>query len=166
MCGPEKTQTSDNKQQTDQTQPRTGRPPGWMDGGRIPPGLRPACRPVPSHLVSPRRREHHRHPQHTTHIALSAARSLTGSKHGRLPRPRRPASPLSPPPPPPPPPLRLHHQALAEPNCAASAHLLSDQIDRLPEGLGPGAEERCIHSTWTPLADRLADSAVLPSIST
>jgi hypothetical protein len=51
MCGLEKTQTSDNKQQTDQTQPRTGRPPGWMDGGRIP---RPPSPCLPSRPVSSR----------------------------------------------------------------------------------------------------------------
>jgi hypothetical protein len=152
MYGPEKPQTATatNNTPTRPSPAPAGLRDGWMDGFRA--RLHPACRPVPSRILTPAGTPS----PPTTPIALSTARPQKGNMHGRLPRPRRPASPLSPPPPPPPPPLRLHHQALAEPDCAASAHLLSDQIDRLPEGLGPetgpgAAEERCGRAIHTPL---------------
>lgn len=128
MHGPEKPQTATSTNNTPtRPQPRTGRPPGWMDGwtDSAPAFTLPA---VPSRLVSSRRGEPHRHPQHPS---LSAPRvhrraAYMASCPARAGRPAH--FPL---------PSVSTTQAIAEPDCAASAHPSSDQIDRLPEGLGP-----------------------------
>jgi hypothetical protein len=116
------------QQTTDRPDPAPHRPVsgmnGWMDGFRA--RLRPACRPVPSRILTPAGTPS----PPTTPIALSTARPQTGNMHARLPRPHRPASPLSPP-------LRLHHPSPSRAKLRRQRASLIRSDRQIAGGAGP-----------------------------